>query len=109
MVAETELDVRGSFETKKLMCGEMYKVSFLLKTQDCTIGKVNLELCLPDGSRLHYEAPLPTWTNEWEELEVGRFKMTEQNVGTMTFVMWQSFVKPAKGLIIGGVVIKARA
>lgn len=108
MVKEKDLVAGGSFNTEELDCGGTYKVSFLLKmTQDSTTkgNMVNLQLCLP-GIVQTKQAHLPTSTGKWEELEVGRFEMTEQNVGTMIFDMEQSFEHPKKGLIIKEVKIK---
>ncbi|KAL3720748.1 hypothetical protein ACJRO7_005542 [Eucalyptus globulus] len=104
------LEVRGSFWTMNLSPNVLYKVAFKLKmlTSSSTMRgqTVNLKLSLPDGTYQERQANLPSH-DSWEELEVGRFTMTAQNVGKMEFAMEQLFGRWREGLIIKSVEIKA--
>ncbi|XP_010033716.2 protein PHLOEM PROTEIN 2-LIKE A1 [Eucalyptus grandis] len=105
------LEVRGSFWTMNLSPNVPYKVAFKLKmaTSSSTMRgqTVNLKLSLPDGTYQEKQAILPGSHDSWEELEVGQFTMTAQNVGKMEFGMEQLFGRWRDGLIIKSVEIKA--
>ncbi|KAK3410684.1 hypothetical protein EUGRSUZ_J02620 [Eucalyptus grandis] len=105
------LEVRGSFWTMNLSPNVRYKVAFQLKMATSSSSMrgqtVNLKLSLPDGTYQEGQANLPSSHDSWEELEVGQFTMTAQNVGKMEFAMEQLFGRWRDGLIIKSVQIKA--
>ncbi|XP_039157434.1 protein PHLOEM PROTEIN 2-LIKE A1-like [Eucalyptus grandis] len=105
------LEVRGSFWTMNLSPNVLYKVAFKLKmatSSSTMLGQtVNLKLSLPNGTYQEKQAILPGSHDFWEELEVGQFTMTAQNVGKMEFGMEQLFGRWRDGLIIKSVQIKA--
>ncbi|KAF7847867.1 hypothetical protein BT93_L2497 [Corymbia citriodora subsp. variegata] len=103
------LEIRGSFWTMNLSPSVKYEVTFKLKMTPSSNMKgqsVNMKLTLPDGSNQEKQATLPQSQDKWEELQVGSFNMTAQNVGKMEFAMEQLFGRWRDGLIIKSVEIK---
>ncbi|XP_021890035.1 lectin-like [Carica papaya] len=109
------LEVCGKFEIEKLSPATLYEVVFVIMLKDATAAygweiPVNLSLSLPDGSKFNCRESLMTKPRcQWIEIPIGEFTTSTQNVGNITFSMYEhEGGKWKRGLVIKGIAIRPK-
>lgn len=100
------LYIKGSFHTNVLSPMTTYEVAFVVKIRRSSNSwplPVNLELHLPDGSKLVSTENLAKKPKEkWIKLRIGKFLMDPKNVGEMYFYLSETCQIYKSGLVLKG-------
>lgn len=100
------LYIKGSFYTNVLSPKTTYEVTFVVKlrrSSNLWPLPVNLELHLPDGSKLISTESLAKKPKEkWIKLRIGKFLMEPKNVGEMYFYLFETCQIYKSGLVLKG-------
>ncbi|KAL1223955.1 Protein PHLOEM PROTEIN 2-LIKE A5 [Cardamine amara subsp. amara] len=110
------LDVSGKFDTKNLRSGTKYEVVFVVKLEDTAYGwdwaPIKLKLVVPSSSETPQEHSvnfLEYIGKQWVDIPAGEFKMSKENVGEISFSLYEHEANMWRsGLIVKGVVIRPK-
>lgn len=106
------LQISGKFRTIKLSPKTTYEVVFVVKMSKNSRGwhsPLNLYLTLPDKTRLGRIENLEGKQKEkWMDILVGTFVTAPENVGEISFSLFQTADHWKSGLLVKGVVLRPK-